>query len=77
MVERANLMEYQPSAESSESLQLNTHALMKSATMLVPTPSEAEITGKRSFSETIEKEDEDYDSIKRPRLDSSKELVES
>ena len=70
-------MEYQSSAESSKSLLLNLSALLKYVAMLVLTPSEAEITGKRSFSETIEKEDEDYDSIKRPRLDSSKELVES
>ena len=50
---------------------------MKYDSMLVPTPIKAEISGKISFSETIEIEYEDQDSIKIPRLDSGKELVES
>ena len=46
---------------------------MKSAAMLVPTPSKAEITGKIIFSEIIEIEDEERYFSKRPKLD----LVES
>ena len=46
---------------------------MKFDAMLTPTPSKDNIIGKRSFSETIEIEDEDRDSIKRLRLDSSED----
>ena len=52
-------MEYQPSVESSEILQAIPSSLIKSTSMIIPTPGKAEITGKRSFSETIEIEDED------------------
>ena len=69
LVERANLMEYQSSVESSERLQLNPSHLMKSSSMLVPTPSKVEITNKRSFLEEIEIEDEDQDPTKIPKLD--------
>ena len=49
---------------------------MKSTAMIIPTPSKDEITSQRSFLETIEIEDQDQDSTKKPRLDSNKELVE-
>ena len=76
MDERDNLIEYQSSVESSENLQSNPSASRKFASMLVPTPSKDEITSKRSFSETIQIEDEYQDSTKIPRVDSSKEVVE-
>ena len=50
-------MEYQLDVENSESLQENPFAKMKSASMLIPTPSKIEITGKRIFSEIVEVED--------------------
>ena len=63
-------MEYQPSVESSESLQANPSSTMKSASMIILTHSKVEIIGKTSFSETIEIEDEDQDVVKRLRVDS-------
>ena len=49
---------------------------MKSVAMIIPTPSKAEITGKRNFSETIEIENEEQEATKRPRVDSDKEMIE-
>ena len=60
-------MEYQPSVESSESLQVNTSSLMKYVAMIIPTPSKVEITGKIIFSKTIEIEYEDQESAKRQK----------
>ena len=42
-------MEYQLYVENSESLHANPPAKMKSATMILPTPTKIEIIGKRSF----------------------------
>ena len=49
---------------------------MKSATMIIPTPSKIEITSKRSFSEIVEVEDEDLEVEKMPNIDSQKGMVE-
>ena len=49
---------------------------MNSTTMIIPTPSKVEITGKRRFSEAIEIEYKDSEETKRPKVDSNREMVE-
>ena len=63
-------MEYQSNVEYSEILQENPSTKMKLTTMIIPSPRKIEISGKRSFSEFIEVEDEDSKVEKRPKIDS-------
>ena len=54
---RANLMECHSNVENSGILQANSSTTMKSTTMIIPTPSKIETTGKMTLSEIIEEED--------------------
>ena len=69
-------MYYQKDVEDLERLQENPSTKMKSTTMIIPTPSKIEITGKRSFSEIVEIENEDSEVKKRQNMDSEREMVE-
>ena len=54
LVDIANLMEYQLDIDTSEILQENPSAKMKSATMIIPTPSRVEMISKIIFFKSIE-----------------------
>ena len=62
--------------EDSGNLQENPSAIIKIAAMILPTPSKIEITGKRSFSEVIELEEEYSEAKKRWKIELEKGLVE-
>ena len=48
---------------------------MKSTKMIIPTPSKIEITGKRSFLEVVEVEDEDSEVEKTTKIDLEKKWL--
>ena len=58
------MIEYKLDVENSESLQENPSSTMKSAVMIIPTPSKNDITDKKSFLEIVEIEDEDSEVTK-------------
>ena len=54
LVGKSNWMDYQTQMKDTEALQENTLAIMKSTTIIIPTPSKVEMAGKRTHSEAME-----------------------
>ena len=73
---RDNLMDHQSDMEDWGGLQANPSATMKTKTMIIPTPSKIEITGKRRFLGFIEVKEEDSQASKRQKIDSGTYMVE-
>ena len=58
LVEKYNWMDYQTNMKDLEDLQENPSGIMKSTTIIIPTPRKVEIEGKRTHLEAIETEEE-------------------
>ena len=65
LANRDNLMYYQSDVNNLGSLQENPFAIVKKTTMIVPTPSKIEVTGKRSHLEIMEVEEQGSETSKR------------
>ena len=76
LAQRDNLMDYRSDMDDRETLKVNPYAIVKSTTMIIPTPSKVEITGKRSHSEVVKVEDEDSEAHKRKKTESEGEVFE-
>ena len=67
--EKDNWMDYQIEMKDAEALRENPSAIVKSTTIIIPTPSKVEMVGRRTHSEAMETKEEDSKPPKRQRIE--------